>query len=51
MRDFRWIAENNPRNLDAARELRLYRMRKGDERSGDDTAAEREGLLGKLFKR
>lgn len=27
-KDFRWVAERNPRNLDAVREVRLYEMRR-----------------------
>jgi hypothetical protein len=29
MRDFRFIVEENPRHLEATRELRLYEMRRG----------------------
>ena len=49
MKDFVWITENNPRNLDAAREVRLFRMRKGDERS--EGAKQKDTFLSKLFKR
>jgi curved DNA-binding protein CbpA len=49
MKDFLWITENNPKNLDAAREVRLFRMRKGDERS--EGGKQKGTLLSKLFKR
>jgi tetratricopeptide (TPR) repeat protein len=49
MKDFLWITENNPKNLDAAREVRLFRMRKGDERS--EGGKHKDTLLKKLFKR
>ncbi len=49
MKDFVWITENNPKNLDAAREVRLFRMRKGDERS--EGGKQKDTLLSKLFKR
>jgi curved DNA-binding protein CbpA len=29
IKDFRWVLERNPKHLDAAREVRLYEMRKG----------------------
>ena len=55
IKDFQWIAENNPKNLDAAREIRLYRMRQGDERSSGakERAKEkdRDSIFGKFFKR
>jgi curved DNA-binding protein CbpA len=54
MKDFMWIVENNPKNLEAARELRLYRMRKGENRSAGRASVSpkgKESLLGKLFKR
>ncbi len=60
IRDFRWVAEQNPNNLDAVRELRLYRMRRGSKapslapgstrgKKGDTKRP--GGLFGKLFKR
>ena len=49
MKDFLWITENNPKNLDAAREVRLFRMRKGDERS--EGGKHKDTLLKKLFRR
>jgi len=49
MKDFVWITENNPKNLDAAREVRLFRMRRGDERS--EGGKQKDTLLSKLFKR
>lgn len=63
IRDFRWVAEQNPRNLDAVRELRLYQMRRGSPASsrgadskGGGKSSEKDsrksgGLFGKLFKR
>lgn len=58
MSDFRKVVELYPKNIDAARELRLYEMRKGSSSSSSSTAApsqsaqwRMEALLGKLFKR
>lgn len=58
IKDFRWVAEQNPRNLEAAREVRLYTMRHGgstdgpkSSRKGGKGAQESGGLFGKLFKR
>jgi curved DNA-binding protein CbpA len=65
MRDFRKVNEINPRNIEAAREVRLNEMRggKGSASDPDDTAKGGKGnvrssqpkatggLLGKLFKR
>jgi lipopolysaccharide biosynthesis regulator YciM len=63
IRDFRWVAEQNPRNLDAVRELRLYQMRRGSPASSRSPDSKRDGkgsekdsrksggLFGKLFKR
>lgn len=48
LREFRFVADNDPSNLDAARELRLHEMRKRQERA---EAEESSGLLGRLFKR
>lgn len=60
--DFKKVAELNPRNLDAVREVRLHNMRTGAAQ-GTGSAAERSskapptaekkagGLLGKLFKK
>ena len=44
-REFRRVAEEHPNNVEAAREVRLYRMRRseGEQQPG--------GLLGRLFKR
>jgi curved DNA-binding protein CbpA len=52
--DFRAVAEKNPKNLEAAREVRLYRMRKGDDASSVRPLRPGGGgasLLGRLFKR
>ncbi|MGH7269193.1 MAG: J domain-containing protein, partial [Polyangiaceae bacterium] len=61
-RDFRHVIELNPRNIDAAREVRLHQMRGGAPASDDsDTSlpvgkaksddADRLGILGRLFKK
>lgn len=63
MRDFRRAVDLNPRNIDAARELRLHRMR-GGRRSEPPTSTARAsseapkaaednkpGLFGRLFKK
>jgi curved DNA-binding protein CbpA len=47
MREFRYVAEHDPSNVDAARELRLHEMRKGQSKR----PAADPGLIGKLFKR
>jgi hypothetical protein len=47
LREFRFVAENDPSNLDAARELRLHEIRR--QNSPRDPAS--EGLFGRLFKR
>jgi len=40
--DFRFIAENDPRHLDAQREIRLYEMRKAEQRrTGQKTPSDR----------
>jgi hypothetical protein len=46
MREFRFVAENDPSNLDAARELRLHDIRR---HNPPDQPS--EGLFGRLFKR
>jgi len=62
MRDFRLIAELNPRHIDAQREIRLWELRNGSKRSlsGEFTrplgnrASERPpppGLFGRIFKK
>lgn len=57
VKDFKWVAQHNPRNLEATREVRLYTMRGGSseaEKSDKKSAgkdAEKGGMLGKLFKR
>lgn len=49
IREYKYVAENDPSNVDAAREIRLHEMRKGNSKQ---PATEAEaGLLGKLFKR
>ncbi len=47
LREFRFVAQNDPANLDAARELRLHDIR----RQNPPEAAPSEGLFGRLFKR
>jgi len=66
IKDFRWVNHANPRHVDAAREVRLYEMRRAErgEKSNDRpstpprarTASSPEprakgGILGKFFKR
>jgi curved DNA-binding protein CbpA len=49
IRDFRLVAQLNPKNIDAVREVRLFEMRK---RAGKkDGGGEGGGLFGKFFKR
>lgn len=47
IRDFRLVADLNPRNIDAVREVRLHEMRKRDTKEPDAQG----GLFGKWFKR
>lgn len=47
-KDFSRALELNPRNIDAAREVRLYKLRNKDESSPNNSGG---GLFGKLFKR
>lgn len=67
VRDFKRAAELNPRNIDAAREVRLYRMRGGRRTSNpppptptpgsdpppkpDKPDENRSGIFGRLFKK
>jgi DnaJ-domain-containing protein 1 len=57
MRDFRRTAELNPKNIDAAREVRLYTMRTSRPSipavrpSDGPPKADDKGLLGRLFKK
>ena len=46
LRDFKAIADEDQSNLEAKRELRLFKMRAGDDGSGDD-----KSILGRFFKR
>lgn len=48
--DFRMVVELNPKNLDAARELRVHEMRRGSGGKAGESG-KGAGLLGKLFKR
>lgn len=48
LREFRFVAENDPNNLDAVRELRLHDMRR---KQGRAEAEESGSLLGRFFKR
>jgi curved DNA-binding protein CbpA len=67
IKDFRWVVQNNPRHVDAAREVRLFERRRG-EHPGDSSRdrvstpghgravtssgpADKPGFFGKLFKR
>lgn len=47
LREFRFVAENDPSNLDAARELRLHDIR----RNNPPDQPSEGGLFGRLFKR
>jgi curved DNA-binding protein CbpA len=47
LREYRFVAENDPSNLDAARELRLHDLR----RQNAPAQPAGEGLFGRLFKR
>jgi cytochrome c-type biogenesis protein CcmH/NrfG len=47
MREYRHVAENDPSNVDAAREIRLHDMR----RAHSKQPAADPGLFGKIFKR
>jgi len=49
LKDFRQVAQLNPKNIDAVREVRLAQMRKKG--SGKDSGSEGGGFLGKLFKK
>jgi curved DNA-binding protein CbpA len=49
LREFRFVAENDPSNLDAARELRLHDIRKNA--PPPEPAPSEGGLFGRLFKR
>ena len=58
VRDFRWCVSRNPRNVEAAREVRLHAIRQGEKppeigrrRSLKPPKEEKAGLLGKFFKR
>ncbi len=57
IKDFRWVAQQNPRNLEATREVRLYNMRKGGPSSQRPSAGPKSGkegssgFFGKFFKR
>ena len=48
LRDFKKVAELNPKNIDAQRELRLYGMRKD---APSQPAPSKPGLFQKLFKK
>jgi predicted TPR repeat methyltransferase len=51
-RDFKRVTELNPRNVDAARELRIFEMRKGKAPPApESTSGKGEGLFGRLFKK
>jgi curved DNA-binding protein CbpA len=49
LREFRFVAENDPSNLDAARELRLHDIRRNA--PPPEPAPSEGGLFGRLFKR
>ena len=48
LREFRFVAENDPSNLDAARELRLHEIRR---QNPPEQPPPEGGLFGRLFKR
>ena len=48
LREFRFVAQNDPSNLDAARELRLHDIRR---QNPPEAAPGEGGLFGRLFKR
>jgi hypothetical protein len=50
IRDFKFVADADPRNVDAQRELRLYKMRKTGGSSSRPPAPE-GGIFGRLFKK
>jgi cytochrome c-type biogenesis protein CcmH/NrfG len=47
LREYRHVAEHDPSNVDAAREIRLHEMRRGNSKQPPADP----GLFGKLFKR
>lgn len=49
LREFRFVADNDPSNLDAARELRLHEIRRHN--APAEQAPKEGGLFGRLFKR
>jgi hypothetical protein len=48
LREFRFVADHDPSNLDAVRELRLHDLRRNN---AADQATREGGLFGRLFKR
>ena len=52
LRLYEQVAQRYPKNIDAVRQVRIARMRKGGDRSGSHESEEAgSGLLGKLFGR
>jgi curved DNA-binding protein CbpA len=51
LREFRQVAELDPNNLEAARELRLHQMRKHNSRAPEEPDSTARGLLNRFFKR
>lgn len=55
VKDFKWVVYHNPKNLDAAREVRLFTMRGGEPGKSVAPGAkgkdDKGGLIGKFFKR
>jgi curved DNA-binding protein CbpA len=54
IKDFRFVVEKNPNHVDAAREVRLFEIRKNEAAKNESPAekpAEGGGLFGRLFKR
>ncbi len=50
-KDFSQALELNPRNIDAAREVRLYKLRHKDKSDDPPPSTSGGGLFGRLFKR
>jgi curved DNA-binding protein CbpA len=51
IRDFRLVAQINPRNIDAAREVRLFDMRTEQAKAPAASPSTRMGLFSKIFKK
>lgn len=49
IRDFKAVVEADPANVEAQRELRLFKMRRAD--AAEEAKSEAPGLLGRLFRK